>query len=205
MPKKKISKSKKKKVQKPFKRLKNQVTKLLDEAKVKYSVIEHKLIYTAHDAAKTTKKKLGEIAKVVLVKVEGPSPVIAKERERLKQSSKRLPRSLKGSLAMTKYFTLTVLPAGKYVDLKGIKKALKAKKVSLAKEKDIAKYLKTKVGLLHPFGQLFKIPTLLDKGFSKSKKMIASAGSFTHSAELAMKDFERLAQPTKGVFSRNKK
>jgi len=37
---------------------------------------------------------------------------------------------------------LVVVPAGKYVDLKSIKKALKAKKVSMAKEKDITKYLK---------------------------------------------------------------
>lgn len=168
---------KKKKTLKPkkvIKELSNQVTKFLDGAKVKYNLIEHKVVYTAHDAAQTTKKKLGEIAKVVLIKAD-------------------------------KDLVLIVLPAGKYVDFSGIKKALKAKKISIASEKDITKYLKTKVGLLHPFGSQYNIKTLLDKSMAKSKKIIASAGSYTHSVELAIKDFKKLIQPIKGSFSKNKK
>ena len=168
MPKKKTSSKSK------IKQLSNQITKLLDQAKVKYKVLEHKVVYTAHDAAQTTKRKLGEIAKVVLVKADGG-------------------------------WALIVVPAGKYIDLKGIKKALKAKKVSIANEKDIAKHLKTKVGLLHPFGSQYNIQTLLDKGLSKGKKMIASAGSYSHSVELALKDFEKLVKPIKGAFSKAKK
>ena len=156
------------------KKLQNSITKLLDQAKVKYNVLEHKVVFTAHDVGATTKKKLGEIAKVVLVKADSS-------------------------------WALIVLPAGKYLDLAGIKKALKAKKVSIAKEKDILTHLKTKVGLLHPFGSQYKIQTLLDKGMTKSKKMIASAGSFTHSVELGLKDFERLVQPIKGIFAKNKR
>lgn len=156
------------------KKLSNPVTKLLDEAKVKYKVLEHKVVYTAHDVGATTKKKLSEIAKVVLVRAD-------------------------------KDWTLIVVPAGKYIDLAGIKKALKAKKVSIASEKDITKHLKTKVGLLHPFGHVYNIPTLLDKGLAKAKKMIASAGSFSHSVELGLKDFERLVVPIKGNFSKTKK
>ena len=137
-------------------------------------MLEHKLVYTAHDAAQTTKRKINEIAKVVLVKTD-------------------------------KGFALVVVPAGKYVDFAAVKAALKVKKVSMAAEKDISQYLKTKVGLLHPFGNLYKIPTLIDKGFSKAEKMIAAAGSYTESVEIAIKDFEKLAQPIKGVFSKSKK
>lgn len=179
MSKKKISKPKKKKVvkqkvQKQIKQLSNSITKLLDTAKIKYKTLEHKVVFTAHDVSATTKKKLGEIAKVVLVKAD-------------------------------KDFVLIVLPAGKYVDFNGIKKALKAKKVSMANEKDITKYLKTKVGLLHPFGSEYKLQTLLDKGLSKSKKMIASAGNYTHSIEIGLKDFDKLIKPIKGVFSKAKR
>jgi Ala-tRNA(Pro) deacylase len=173
MPKIKPKKSKSK-LAKPIKKLETKVTKLLDAAKVKYNVIEHKVVYTAHDAAKTTKKKLSEIAKVVLVKAD-------------------------------KDFVLIVLPAGKYLDFKGIQKTLKAKKVSMANEKDITKYLKTKIGLLHPFGSEYSLRTLLDKSMSKTKKMIASAGTYTHSVELAIKDFEKLIQPIKGSFAKNKR
>jgi len=183
MPQKKQQSKKKKKI--PVKKQKtsvkkksakkaNKIIKYLEKAKVKFKLIEHKIVYTAHDTAKTTKKKLNEIAKVVLVKAD-------------------------------KEFVLIILPAGKYVNLTGIKKALKAKKVSFAKEKDITKYLKTKVGLLHPFGSLYKIQTLIDKNLCKAKKMIASAGSYTESVEIALKDFEKLASPTKGVFSKSKK
>ncbi|HYV33533.1 MAG TPA: YbaK/EbsC family protein [Candidatus Limnocylindria bacterium] len=156
------------------KQLSNQVTKLLDAAKIKYKILEHKVVYTAHDTAQTTKKKLGEIAKVVLVKAD-------------------------------KNLALIVLPAGKYLDLKGIKKALKAKKISIASEKDIHNHFKTKIGLLHPFGIQYDIKTLLDKGITKSKKMIASAGTYTHSVELSIKDFEKLVKPIKGVFSKTKR
>jgi len=174
MPKKKISRNKKPNIKKQVKKLETKVTKLLDQAKIKYKTLEHRVVFTAHDVGATTKKKLSEIAKVVLVKAD-------------------------------KDFVLIVLPAGKYVDFSGIKKALKAKKISMASEKDITKYLKTKVGLLHPFGSEYNLQTLLDKGMAKSKKMIASAGTFTDSVEIAVKDFEKLVKPIKGAFSKAKK
>jgi prolyl-tRNA editing enzyme YbaK/EbsC (Cys-tRNA(Pro) deacylase) len=156
------------------KKLETKVTKFLDKAKVKYKTLKHKVVFTAHDVGATTKKKLSEIAKVVLVKAD-------------------------------KDFVLIVLPAGKYVDFSGIKKALKAKKVSMASEKDITKYLKTKVGLLHPFGSEYNLKTLLDKGMLRAKKMITSAGTYTDSIEIALKDFEKLIKPIKGSFSKNRK
>ena len=174
MAKKQTSKKLKTKAKKELKAFENSVTKLLDAAKVKFKIIEHKLVYTAHDAAQTTKKKLSEIAKVVLVKAD-------------------------------KDFVLIVLPAGKYVDFNGIKKALKAKKVSMATEKDITQHLKTKVGLLHPFGIEHNLKTLLDKSLAKAKKLVASAGSYTHSVEIASKDFEKFVKPIKGAFAKAKK
>ncbi|HVY67476.1 MAG TPA: YbaK/EbsC family protein [Patescibacteria group bacterium] len=161
-------------VSKKIKKLSTPVTRLLDEAKIKYKVIEHKVVYTAHDAAQTAKKKLNEIAKVVLVKAD-------------------------------KDFVLIVLPAGKYVDLAGVKKTLKAKTVSLAAERDIAKYLKMKVGLLHPFGNKYSIATLLDRGLARAQKMIVSAGTYTDSVELAVKDFDRLIKPLYGTFGKAKR
>ncbi|MDR3642126.1 MAG: YbaK/EbsC family protein [Candidatus Doudnabacteria bacterium] len=188
MPKKKISK--KAKIKKQTKIIQTKVTKLLDQAKIKYKTLEHKVVFTAHDVGATTKRKLSEIAKVVLVKVDGWEPSSVKSSIKKKDSVN---------------FVLIVLPAGKYVDFSGIKKALKAKKVSMASEKDIAKYLKTKVGLLHPFGSEYNLQTLLDKGMSRSKKMIASAGTFTDSVEVGLKDFQKMVKPILGNFSKAKK
>lgn len=99
-------------------------------------------------------------------------------------------------------FALVVVPAQKYVDFGKVKKALKAKKVSMAKEADITRVLKTKIGLIHPFGNLFGLPVLLDKSLLLPKTIIASAGSYTESLELKPKDFEKAVQPLKGSFGK---
>ena len=101
-----------------------------------------------------------------------------------------------------KDYTIVVVPAAKHVDFNKVKKALAAKKVSMAKESDMAKVLKTKIGLVHPFGNLYKLPVLIDNSLLKQKTFIASAGSYTQSIEIKPKDFEKLAHPVKGSFSK---
>src|SRR5258708_12066778 len=69
-----------------------------------------------------------------------------------------------------KNFYLAVLPAGNNCDFKSLSK-LSGDKVSMAREKDIEKNLKTKVGLIAPFGSLYKLPVLIDKKLLKNKKI----------------------------------
>jgi len=157
--------------------------KFLKENKIKYEIHEHKKVFTAHDEAQTQHVKTKEIAKVVLVKTTPPTPSLIKE-------------GAKGA------FALVVVPAQKYVDFAKVKKGLKAKKVSMAKESDITKVLKTKVGLIHPFGNLYELPVLLDNSLAKQKKLMASAGSYTESIELKVSDFTKMVQPIKGSFAK---
>jgi|SRR3989344_2191514 len=152
--------------------------KFLEANKIKFKLHEHKKVFTAHDEAQTQHVKTKEIAKVVLVKVG-------------------------------KSFALVVIPAQKYVDFVKVKKVLRASlpageagKVSMARESDITKILKTKIGLIHPFGNLFKLPTLLDNSLAKQKQIIASAGSYTESLEIKSSDFLKSVQPLKGSFSK---
>jgi Ala-tRNA(Pro) deacylase len=42
----------------------------LDKAKVKYEVLSHKTVFTAHDLAATLREKINKIAKTLLVKVD---------------------------------------------------------------------------------------------------------------------------------------
>lgn len=42
----------------------------LDKAKIKYKIVRHKTVYTAHDAAQTMRVKLGEIAKTLVIKAD---------------------------------------------------------------------------------------------------------------------------------------
>ena len=101
-----------------------------------------------------------------------------------------------------KDYALVVVPATKYIDFAKTKKSLEAKKVSMAKESDITKILKSKIGLIHPFGNLYKLAVLLDNSLAKQKTLKSSAGSYTESLEVKTSDFMKLVQPIKGSFSK---
>lgn len=95
---------------------------------------------------------------------------------------------------------LAVLPAGNNCDFKALGK-LAQDKVSMAKEKDIATKLKTKIGLIPPFGSLFKLPIFIDKKLLKNKKINLPAGSYTESVVMNLKDYIKLENPATGNFS----
>ena len=95
---------------------------------------------------------------------------------------------------------LAVLPAGNNCDFKALSK-LAEDKLSMAKEKDINIKLKTKIGLIPPFGSLFKLPVLIDKKLLKNKKINLPAGSYTESIEMNVKDYLKLENPIQGNFA----
>ncbi len=95
---------------------------------------------------------------------------------------------------------LAVLPAGNNCDFKALSKLI-GDKVSMAKEKDINTKLKTKIGLISPFGSLFKIPMFIDKKLFKNKKINLPAGSYTESIVMNVKDYLKLENPALGNFS----
>jgi Ala-tRNA(Pro) deacylase len=95
---------------------------------------------------------------------------------------------------------LAVLPAGNNCDFKVLSK-LTQDKVSMAKEKDIADKLKTKIGLIAPFGLLYKLPVFIDKKLLKNKKLNLPAGSYTESVVMNTKDYLKLENPVQGNFS----
>jgi len=95
---------------------------------------------------------------------------------------------------------LAVLPAGNNCDFKALGK-LAGDKLSMAKEKDIVTKLKSKIGLLHPFASLFKLPVFIDKKLLKNKKINLPAGSYTESVIMNVKDYLKLENPIPGSFS----
>lgn len=87
-----------------------------------------------------------------------------------------------------KYY-IVVLPAHFSLDFAKVKKALKAKNVSLAKEGEMKTKFKVKPGAMLPFGSLHKVEVLVDKSLLKTEKALFGAGSFTESLRLKVKDF----------------
>lgn len=95
---------------------------------------------------------------------------------------------------------LAVLSAGNNCDFKALSK-LTGDKVIMAKEKDITTKLKTKIGLIAPFGSVYKLPVLMDKKLVKNKKLNLPAGSYTESVVLNTKDYLKLENPVTGNFA----
>lgn len=154
--------------------------KYLDKAGVKHEILEHKTVYTAIDAANTLKKKMNEIAKSLIVKAD-------------------------------KDYFLILLPADKNLDFEKIKKFVSklgkkdVKVIKIPGEKFIENSLKIKAGTLSAFGNLHKIPVLIDKELEKVNKAIFASGSLNHSIEMLMKDFIKLEKGVLGNFGVKKK
>lgn len=152
----------------------------LEKAGIDHNILEHKTVYTAIDAAATMKKKLNEIAKSLLVKAD-------------------------------KDYYLVLLPADYNVDFAKLGKCIGAhrgkdvKVVKIPGEKIMAEALKVKAGAMSAFGQLHKLPVIMDKGLAKAKKAVFSSGSFNHSVEMAVKDFAKLENAALGSFGVKKK
>lgn len=98
-------------------------------------------------------------------------------------------------------YVLAVLPAHLRLDLAALKRQLKAKAVSLAKEKEMQLKFKMKPGAMTPFGTLHKVAVVVDKGLLKTEKMLFGAGSFTESVRMKMKDYLKAEKPTVAKIS----
>lgn len=161
-------------------KLSAKIIKYLDKAGVKYNILEHKTVYTALDVAATMRRKLEEIAKSLLV------------------------------LADKNYY-LVILPADQNLDFKKLAKIISKvcnqpiKAIKIPTEKVMENLLKIKAGAMSAFGNIHKLPIIIDKKLIKLKKAIFSSGSFNHSIEMAVKDFIKLEKVLLADFSVKKK
>lgn len=92
-------------------------------------------------------------------------------------------------------FLLVVMPANYRLDMQKLKKAIRAKKVSLASEKDMKLKFHATPGAMMPFGALHRLEVIADASLLKAKHALFNAGSFTESVRIKMKDYVRVAQP----------
>ena len=95
-------------------------------------------------------------------------------------------------------YVLVVMPAHYRLDFGKLKKLLKAKKVDIAKERDMQTKFNTKPGAMTPFGPVHKVEVVADTSLGKIKEALFSAGSFTESIRLKTKDYLKAVEPTLG-------
>lgn len=147
------------------------VLEFLDEKHCDYRVTEHKPVYTAEQLATVEHVSPRKVAKPVVVRADGQ-------------------------------YYLCVLPADRKIDLYAVQKHLEAKNVRLASEYEM-EYLfgDSELGAEPPLGNLYDLPTLMDKKLAKDKQIVFQAGSHERAVWMSMSQYRRLTNPAVFAFS----
>ena len=148
-----------------------QVIKFLKKSGVKYEVTKHKPAFSAQEMAAVEHEPGKYVAKPVIVKADGK-------------------------------YVMCVLSACYKIDMRALKKQLGAKKVSLAEEKDMEKLFDDcDLGAEPPFGNLYDLPTVIDKALEKDDHITFQAGSHEKAIRMSMDDYRKLVSPQVLEFS----
>jgi len=143
----------------------------LDAAKIRYTVAEHPVAYTAQEIAAAQHVPGRQLAKSVLVLTD-TGPVLAV-----------LPAIVLVDLKKLKAFLRTKrLSIGKEADIK-------------------QHFPDVEVGAMSPFGHLYGVPVVVDRQLSGSEQIVFNGGSHTDTVKLRYSDFAALAKPKSGVFA----
>ena len=143
----------------------------LAKSKIRYTVARHPVAYTAQEIAAAQHVPGRQLAKSVLLKTDR-GPVLA------------------------------VLPAVHLIDLKKLKTVLRAKQLAIAKEADIRQqFPDIEVGAMSPFGNLYGVPVIVDRGLGEAEEIVFNGGSHTETIKLRYRDFAALVKPHTGAFA----
>lgn len=137
----------------------------LDRNHVKYVTISHSLAYTAQGIAALTHTPGKELAKTVMVRIDG------------KLAMAIVPASAHVGLPILKSAL-----AAKTVDL-------------AAETDFKNSFPDCETGAMPPFGNLYDIPVIADESLSRDPEIAFNAGTHRELMRLAWSDFERLVKP----------
>ncbi len=161
------------------------VISYLEEKKIKYETIEHKIVFTAWDLVQTLHlKKPAEAVKTLIIRI-GKQPVVI-----LLPADKNLDK--------IKFIKVV----NKWLEKTGNKKT---KTMEFIKEAWLKSNVKVgKLGAVPPFGKLLGWPIFIDQLILKQTKIIINSGDYGVSLRVKSKDLEKLEQPIIGSFSKKK-
>jgi Ala-tRNA(Pro) deacylase len=145
----------------PVKKLKD----FLDNQKIKYVAITHSPAYTAQEIAASAHIRGKELAKTVVVKIDG------------KMAMAVLPASYRVD------FDLLKKAAG----------ASTVELASEKEFKDL--FPECEVGAMPPFGNLYGMEVFVADSLAEDEEIAFNAGSHTELIKLTYKDFERVVKP----------
>ena len=92
-------------------------------------------------------------------------------------------------------FLMMVVPANHQVDLEKAEKAI-GKPVSLAREEEFrALFADCAIGAMPPFGNLYSLPTFVDKALAGQEYIVFEAGTHTDAIKVNYSDYEKIVKP----------
>jgi Ala-tRNA(Pro) deacylase len=137
----------------------------LDEQKVKYVVITHSPAYTAQEVAAAAHVPGREMAKAVMVKIDGEMAMVV------------LPASMK-------------VDFGRLLEATGAQEVELAHEREF---KDL--FPDCALGTMPPFGNLYGLPTFVAEELAEDEEIAFNAGSTTEVIRLAYRDYARVLRP----------
>jgi Ala-tRNA(Pro) deacylase len=145
---------------------------LLEARHLGYKVEEHDVAYTAQEVAAATHIKGKEMVKSVVLVADGKHMLCA-------------------------------VPASRRIDFEALKRLLGAKSVRLAEEKEFASdFPDCELGAMPPMGSLYEVPTLAAEPIKEDAEVAFNAGTHREVIRMRRSDWESLAKPRWGRFTR---
>ena len=90
---------------------------------------------------------------------------------------------------------MMVLPADHQIDLEKVEKML-GKAASIDKEQDFKSlFPDCAIGAMPPFGNLYGLPTCVDKSLAEQDYIVFEAGTHTDAVKMSYRDYEKIVKP----------
>ena len=138
---------------------------LFDEAKVSYEVYNHPLAYTAQEIAQRQHFSGDQMAKVVILKVDGKLVMAI-----ITGSQKIHLPTVRTSLGVDEVNLAT-------------------------EDEFISRFPDCEIGAMPPFGNLFGLAVYVDPAVTKDESIYFNSGNHVQTVRIRYKDFERLVTP----------
>ena len=90
---------------------------------------------------------------------------------------------------------MIVLPADHQIDLEKAEKTI-GKAISLGKEQEFKSlFPDCAIGAMPPFGNLYNLPTYVDKQLAEQDYIVFEAGMHTDAIKMSYRDYEKIVKP----------
>jgi len=148
------------------------VKELLDRNRIVYEVSEHAAVYTSEQAAKVRGVELKTGVKALVFRTEQGN------------------------------YVLGLVAADRKMDVKKLAVIVGTRKLELASPKDVLKATGCEIGSVHPFGNLFGLPTYMDPSVLENDSVNFNAGLHTVSIYMKARDLVKAIKPRITEFSK---